>query len=130
MPWILEYAFARAIDFYNRKNTLKHMKYLSFNGKRTRKSKLFLQALIQISVAMNKVYVNVNLVGALSQARLALEKLLFLKSNAPDLKNKLACLEVIVENLKRLIDIIERKELDTSDYAPPELVPELVELVF
>ena len=126
-----EYAFARAIDFYNRKKYFEAHEIFEFQWKKEQgNQKLFLQALIQISVAMNKVYVNVNLVGAWSQARLALEKLLFLKSNAPDLKNKLACLEVIVKNLKRLIDIIERKELDTSDYAPPELVPELVELVF
>lgn len=69
-----EYAFSQAIDFYNRKKYFEAHEILEFQWKKEQgNQKIFLQALIQISVAMNKVFVNVNLVGALSQARLALE---------------------------------------------------------
>ncbi|HRG44920.1 MAG TPA: DUF309 domain-containing protein [Leptospiraceae bacterium] len=126
-----EYAFTKAIDFYNRKKYFEAHEIFEFQWKKEQgNQKLFLQALIQISVAMNKVYVNVNLVGALSQARLALEKLLFLKSSNGFSEKKCNSLDELVENLKKLIGLIEINELNNSDYAPPELMSELSELVF
>jgi predicted metal-dependent hydrolase len=126
-----EYAFSQAIDFYNRKKYFEAHEILEFQWKKEQgNQKIFLQALIQISVAMNKVFVNVNLVGALSQARLALEKLSFLKSSNVFSEKKSTRFDALMENLRKLIGLIERNELNNSDYAPPELLSEFAELLF
>ena len=87
--------------------------------KETGDCKLFIQSLIQISVAMNKIYVNVNLVGALSQTNLALEKLKLLEENISLPSNAKNFLASTITNLNLLVYLLTN-ELEYTTYLPPE----------
>lgn len=77
-----EYAFTHAITFYNRNQYFEAHEIFEFQWKKEKgHQKIYIQALIQICISMNKVFIKVNHVGALSQAKLAREKLLLLLEN-------------------------------------------------
>lgn len=124
-----KYAFEHGVQFYNRKKYFEAHEIFEFQWKKEFGNlKIFIQALIQISVAMNKLYVNINLKGAISQAKLALEKLLKLKSsNCFTLKGSSYSGELI-ENLQELIFLLESSSADISNYSPPKLLSEVEEL--
>ncbi len=118
-----EYAFIHAIGFYNRKKYFEAHEVFEFQWKKESGSrKIFIQALIQISVAMNKLFVNVNLKGAFSQANLALEKLQSIQTNHSFSAEKKAYLLALIENLKELAILLEKGSGDYSNYSPPDLI--------
>lgn len=116
-----EYAFKYAINFYNEKKYFEAHEVWEFQWRKEEGDfKLFIQALIQIAVAMNKLYVNVNLAGALSQTKLALEKMKLLeqRNNIDDRENKF--LANLIVNLNLLIYLLSN-ELEYITYLPPEI---------
>jgi len=124
-----KYAFEHGVQFYNRKKYFEAHEIFEFQWKKeSGRLKIFIQALIQISVAMNKLYVNINLKGAISQAKLALEKILNLRSsNCFTLKGK-SYSDELIQNLQELIFLLEPSFADISNYSPPKLLSEVEEL--
>lgn len=115
-----EYAFLHALDFFRNKKYFEAHEVWEFQWKKeTGDCKLFIQSLIQISVAMNKIYVNVNLVGALSQTNLALEKLKLLEENISLPSNAKNFLAITITNLNLLVYLLTN-ELEYTTYLPPE----------
>jgi predicted metal-dependent hydrolase len=116
-----EYAFTEAIRFYKNIKYFEAHEIFEFQWKKEKgNSKIFLQALIQICVSMNKVFVNVNIRGAISQASLALEKLNLIKKSNELFSTNITIIDSLIENLERLIKILN-SERGTNDYLPPEL---------
>ncbi|HMV41853.1 MAG TPA: DUF309 domain-containing protein [Leptospiraceae bacterium] len=115
-----EYAFEKALEFYKKNKFFEAHEIFEFQWKKEfGVQKLYLQALIQISVSMNKVFVNVNLVGAESQAKLAREKLLKVL-NSPISKEATEYIKNILESLDEWIDWIQKKESLNSK--KPEII--------
>lgn len=116
-----EYAFTEAIRFYKNKKYFEAHEIFEFQWKKEKgNAKIFLQALIQICVSMNKVFVNINRRGALSQASLAFEKLKVIKNSSDFFFVNPTIIDSLLENLEKLIYILQN-ELETKDYLPPNL---------
>lgn len=116
-----EYAFTEAIRFYNMKKYFEAHEIFEFQWKKEKGNiKIFLQALIQISVSMNKVFVNVNRRGALSQASLALEKLISTKNTKELFASNITIIDSLKENLEKLINILSN-DFEINEYLPPVL---------
>jgi uncharacterized protein len=124
-----DYAFTHAIEFYNREKFFEAHEIFEFQWKKEKGyAKLFLQSLIQISISMNKVFVNINKKGALSQATLALDKLIRLQECDGFSKEENLLFDPLKQNLKRLIELL-KNDLEINDYLPPALDKNLLSLV-
>jgi hypothetical protein len=125
-----EYAFTHAINFYNRKKYFEAHEVFEFQWKKeTGSQKIFIQALIQISVAMNKLFVNLNLKGAFSQTKLALEKLQYIHTTHSLSEEKSAYVLSLIQNLKELVNLLEKGSGDYSNYSAPVLSVELFDFL-
>ncbi len=108
-----DFAFEQGILFYKRKKFFETHEIFEFQWKKEKDEfKLFLQALIQISIAMNKIFVNPNLVGAKSQSEKAvsklkdlLEKNFFTDTGKNFTKNLILNLESLIFKLDRNQDL-------------------------
>lgn len=123
------YAFHHAVSFYDQRKYFEAHEIFEFQWKKESGDlKVFLQALIQIAVAMNKLYININLNGALSQAKLALAKLLYLIDSNIFTEQGFFYVKNLTKSMKDLIVLLEKPVVNYSDYLPPKLLEEVEEL--
>lgn len=117
-----EYAFQKAICYYNNQKYFEAHEIFEFQWKKeTGELKLFIQALIQIAIAMNKIYVKPNLKGAISQTNNALNKLRLLINTTENSVLKRNSMQPLIDNLEYLLVLSSYEKIEFSNYSPPQL---------
>lgn len=114
-----DFAFEQGILFYHRKKFFETHEIFEFQWKKEKDElKLFLQALIQISIAMNKVFINPNLVGAKSQSEKAVSKLKELLNKNFFTTEGTLLINQFILNLENLIFKLN-SNLELNDFQEP-----------
>lgn len=112
-----DFAFEKGAEFYAKQKFFEAHEIFEFQWrKESGNMKLFQQALIQIAISMNKVFVNINLVGAKSQAEKAKSKLECLTSDLFFTENGLQFANNLIENLSELIQILNSENPVLTNY--------------
>ncbi len=112
-----DFAFEKGVEFYSKQKFFEAHEIFEFQWrKESGNMKLFQQALIQIAISMNKVFVNINLVGAKSQAEKAKSKLESLTTDLFFTEIGLQFANGLIENLTQLIQILDSEIPNLSHY--------------
>jgi len=113
------FAMTKALEFYNQKKFFEAHEIWEFQWKKESGDiKIFIQALIQISVSMNKLFVKPNKIGALSLIEKAIQKLeqLIVSKTIPEkVKYKL---KLLLLSSNEIRDKIQSEKLEIN---PPNL---------
>jgi hypothetical protein len=125
-----DFAFQKGVEFYKRAKFFEAHEIFEFQWKKEEgELKLFQQALIQICIAMNKIFVNVNHIGAESQLIKAKDKLeSLLNKNFFTEKGKLFTLDLLV-NIHLCLKILSSNEKSFENYTAYPLEMNWKELI-
>lgn len=116
-----EYSFLNAISYYKQRKFFEAHEIFEFQWKKEEGAmKLFIQALIQVSVAMNKIHVKPNLIGAKSQLEKAMEKIDKLLHEGKFKQDSIHLVHAFFNDLKEIHSLIENKEL-LLEFPIPEI---------
>lgn len=95
---------------------------LEFQWKKEKdEMKLFLQALVQICIAMNKIWVKPNFKGAKSLASKALNKLNILHESPQTTPEGKKYITYLIVKLNSFLELFQDKHPDFTTYSPPLL---------
>ena len=125
-----DFAFEKGVEFYSRSKFFEAHEIFEFQWKKEiGELKLFQQALIQICIAMNKIFVNINHIGAESQLIKAKDKLeSLLNKNFFSKKGKEFTLEILA-NIDSCLKILSSNEKSFKNYSAYPLISNWKELL-
>jgi uncharacterized protein len=111
-----DFAFEKGIEFYKKRKFFETHEIFEFQWKKEKDElKLFMQALIQVAIAMNKVFINPNLIGAKSQSEKAISKLEELSRKKFFTEEGILFSKILISNLSELVNLID-KNLELNSY--------------